>query len=250
MHVNQSKGNKRVRKDHEERSESEDDEIEGVQRDSPDKYTVIVRFNEKSQSDMKKINTFTLTTALANKVGEIIFAKVLNDGNLLIRCENESQVEKALKMKEIGKIKVGNSGRLGVKNGGGSKGVITGVPMSVGMEEIKKSVKGGKIINAQRLKTTKEGVEKDSETVLFEFDEDNIPKKVFLGFLSYPVREFVPKPLRCFNCQRFGHIARNCKEQRRCARCGGDHEYGKCGTGVQPKCCNCEGAPKFGLWWL
>ncbi len=27
MHVNQSKGNKRVRKDHEERSESEDDEI-------------------------------------------------------------------------------------------------------------------------------------------------------------------------------------------------------------------------------
>ncbi len=94
MHVNQSKGNKRVRNDHEERSVSEDDEIEGIQRDSPDKYTVIVRFNEKSQSDMKKINPFTLTTALANKVGEIIFAKVLNDGNLLIRCENESQVEK------------------------------------------------------------------------------------------------------------------------------------------------------------
>ncbi len=87
--------------------------------------------------------------------------------------------------------------------------------------------------------TTKEGVKRDSETVLIEFDEDNIPKKVFLGFLSYPVREFVLKPLRCFNCRRFGHIARNCKEQR---RCGGDHEYGKCGTGVQPKCCNCGGA--------
>ncbi len=70
---------------------------------------------------MKKINPFTLTTAQANKVGEIIFAKVLNDGNLLIRCEYESQVEKALKMKEMGKIKVENSGRLGVKNGGGSR---------------------------------------------------------------------------------------------------------------------------------
>lgn len=23
---------------------------------------------------------------------------------------------------------------------------------------------------------------------------------------------------------------------------GGDHEYGKCGAGVQPKCCNCGGA--------
>lgn len=68
------------------------------------------------------------------------------------------------------------------------------------------------------------------------------PNKVFLGFLSYPVRVYVPKPLRCFNCQRFGHTAKTCKEKRRCARCGGDHEYGKCGIGVQPKCCNCGGA--------
>lgn len=53
---------------------------------------------------------------------------------------------------------------------------------------------------------------------------------------------YVPKPLRCFNCQRFGHTATICREQRRCARSGGDHEYGKCGAGLQPKCCNCGGA--------
>lgn len=53
---------------------------------------------------------------------------------------------------------------------------------------------------------------------------------------------YIPKPLRFFNCQRFGHTAKNCREQRRCARCGGDHEFGKCGGGVQPKCCNCGGA--------
>ena len=82
------------------------------------------------------------------------------------------------------------------------------------------------------MKMAKEGVKKDSETVLIECEGENIPRKVFLGFMSYPVRVCVPKPLRCFNCQRFGHTAKNCKEQRRCARCGGDHEYGKCGTGV------------------
>lgn len=169
---------------------------------------------------MKKINPFTLTTALANKIGEIIYGKVLNDGNLLIRCANENQVEKALKIKEIGKIRVESAGKIGT-NGGGSKGVITGVPVSVGMEEIKKNVRGGKVIKAQRLKTTREGRKKESETILIEFEEDNIPLKVFLGFLSYPVRVYVPKPLRCFNCQRFGHIAGKCKEQRICARCGG-----------------------------
>lgn len=53
MHINQGKGSKRVRSVNEERSESEDDEIEGVQRVSPNKYKAIVRFNDKSQSDMK-----------------------------------------------------------------------------------------------------------------------------------------------------------------------------------------------------
>lgn len=113
-----------------------------------------------------------------------------------------------------------SAGKIGT-NGGGSKGVITGVPVSVGMEEIKKNVRGRKVIKAQSLKTTREGRKKESETILIEFEEDNIPLKVFLGFLSYPVRVYVPKPLRCFNCQRFGHIAGKCKEQRICARCGG-----------------------------
>ncbi|XP_056270945.1 uncharacterized protein LOC130194087 [Pseudoliparis swirei] len=190
---------------------------------------------------MKKISPFVLTTALANKIGEIMYAKVLSDGNLLVRCANEEQLEKALGLKEIVKMKVLSTGRVGAQKGGG-KGVITGVPVSVDMEELKRNLKGGAIVNAQRMKMTREGVKMDSESVLIEFEEKNVPNKVFLGYLSYPVRVYVPKPLRCFKCQRFGHIANNCKEKRRCARCGGDHEYGKCGTGTQPQCCNCGGA--------
>lgn len=68
-----------------------------------------------------------------------------------------------------------------------------------------------------------------------------LPSKVSLGYMMYNVREYVPKPLRCFKCQRFGHTAINCKGKRRCARCGEDHDYEKCKRGVQPKCCNCGG---------
>ncbi|XP_059813909.1 uncharacterized protein LOC132385715 [Hypanus sabinus] len=235
MNENQDKGNKRIRNDSGESSESKEDEQ--VERGA----VVINGFNEKAQGHMKEMNPFVLTTTLANKVGEIVFAKVLNDGNLLVRCANEEQLEKALKLKEIGKCKVEYTGRVGARNGG-CKGVITGVPMSINMEELKRNIKGGKVINVRRLKTTKEGMKKESETVLIESEEARVPSKVFLGFMSYPVRVYVPNPLRCYNCQRFGHIAKNCKRQRRCARCGDVHEYGKCGTGVQPKCCNCGGA--------
>lgn len=32
--------------------------------------------------------------------------------------------------------------------------------------------------------------------------------------MTYNVREYVPKPMRCYNCQRFGHTASTCKGKR------------------------------------
>lgn len=83
---------------------------------------------------------------------------------------------------------------------------------------------------------------------MVEFDTKTIPRELYFGFVKYNVREFVPKPMRCFNCQEYGHIAKLRKGKRRCARCGGDHEYGKCGTGVKPKGCNCGGEHSVAYW--
>lgn len=79
--------------------------------------------------------------------------------------------------------------------------------------------------------------EKEPGSVLVELSVKDSPEEVYFGFVKYRVREYVLKPTRSFKCQEFGHIAKVCKGKRRCARCGGDHEYGHRG-GVQPKCCN------------
>lgn len=39
-----------------------------------------------------------------------------------------------------------------------------------------------------------------------------------------------------------------CKGKRRCARCGGEHDYGQCGEGTKPKCCNCGGNHSVAYW--
>lgn len=77
--------------------------------------------------------------------------------------------------------------------------MIWGIPVEVPMDEIKANLKGGRLKDARRLHVFREWVRKDSESVLLE--EDNIPKKVV--YMTYNVREYVPKPIRCFNCERF-----------------------------------------------
>lgn len=71
--------------------------------------------------------------------------------------------------------------------------------------------------------------------------EKTLPKSVQIGYMSYSVREYIPKPIRCYKCQRMGHTAQQCKGKMRCARCGGQHEYGKCEKETKIKCCNCGG---------
>ena len=47
--------------------------------------------------------------------------------------------------------------------------------------------------------------------------------------------------IRCFNCQRFGHIARFCKAEPACSNCATNHLYqGSCN--FEPKCVNCSGS--------
>lgn len=46
------------------------------------------------------------------------------------------------------------------------------------------------------------------------------------------------KIMRCFNCQRLDHIARNCWLGKFCARCGDNHEESHC-MRKNPTCINC-----------
>ena len=78
-------------------------------------------------------------------------------------------------------------------------------------------------------------------SVLLEFNERKLPDSVLAGFKRYSVREYVPPPLRCYKCQKYGHITAYCKGKQVCGRCGGEHEFGKCEPGAQLKCSNCGG---------
>ena len=79
-----------------------------------------------------------------------------------------------------------------------------------------------------------------SQTVLVAYPKDNIlPPFIEVSGRKYRVCPFVPKPIRCNNCQRFSHSSHQCKSSVICSRCSGDHAYSECLDTNPLKCANC-----------
>ncbi len=70
-----------------------------------------------------------------------------------------------------------------------------------------------------------------------------IQKELFDEYLHRTCEYFDKdcKLKQCFNCQRYEHINRSCKYNRRCAVCANSHNESICNTSIEKrKCVNCE----------
>lgn len=97
------------------------------------------------------------------------------------------------------------------------RGVISNVPLEMTEEEVKKEIRGGKVMDVKRLQTNKGGVKKGSLSMLVQF-ESTLPKEVKMGSINYRVREYIPNPIRCYKCQRIGHVAQQCRGKNKDVR--------------------------------
>ncbi|GFU05669.1 RNA-directed DNA polymerase from mobile element jockey [Trichonephila clavipes] len=65
-----------------------------------------------------------------------------------------------------------------------------------------------------------------------------LPNTIKAGYLNCKIRPYIPNPLRCFKCQRFGHSQTSCRGQLTCSRCVSvGHSSTDCT--LEPKCVNC-----------
>lgn len=63
-------------------------------------------------------------------------------------------------------------------------------------------------------------------SVIVHFRDDKpVPQRNHLGFTSHLVEEYLGPALRCYNCRRLGHPAKNCRGTRRCKICSENHEH-------------------------
>lgn len=106
-------------------------------------------------------------------------------------------------------------------------------------EELMAGLRPEGVSHVRRLTTFRDGQRRDTSLLVVTFNTTTLPDTLLAGYIRYEVRVFIPNPLRCFNCQRFGHGSKFCKQSARCFRCGdAPHEGTPCSSPT--KCLSCD----------
>ncbi|GFS80391.1 uncharacterized protein TNCV_3448181 [Trichonephila clavipes] len=95
------------------------------------------------------------------------------------------------------------------------------------------------VIQVRRITIKKDSNIIPTKHLILIFNSPKLTTTVKAGYLNCKIRAYIPNPLRCFKCQRFGHSQIACRGQLTCSRCASvGHSSADCS--LEQKCVNCS----------
>lgn len=191
---------------------------------------------KRTDGDFMKVNPFIIEKSLYNLIGAAKGVNKIKDG-LLVQVSSAAQSRRLQQIKTLGEfhVEVVPHTSLNV-----SRGVIYCPDLlNCTLEEILDGMKEQGVIAVRRIKTKRDGILVDSPNHVLTFNNPVLPKRVKVAFYSLQVRIYIPPPMRCFKCQRFGHTSLKCDKEQLCV-CGKPLHVGNpCEEPLT--CVNCNG---------
>ncbi|KAH9360249.1 hypothetical protein HPB48_019833 [Haemaphysalis longicornis] len=235
--------------------ECENIEMESPKEDEDGFTTVTYRKNRASgipivfkpttaELSFWKANPNRVAAEIVAAINEKVLSSRINKGRKLLCWSELSAVcSKLLELKTLAGIPIN---ALIPESYMKTLGKIKDVPIDYSDEDLLEYLKERGVIAVRRQRTWKMNEDgsismRPLPNVFLQFRPDKpMPHRV-PRFTMYPVEKYIEPVVRCYKCQRYGHIARTCRGTLRCKTCSGPHDYKECLTKRQPKCANCSG---------
>ena len=185
-----------------------------------------------------KYNIFAIQKLLMCAVGDVASAKKLANGSILVEVLSKHQEQNALNMKMWVDTPITVTPHRSLNF---SRGVVRCREFRDCEDaEVLDALRSQGVTDVKHITTKRNGVVTPTNTFILTFKMATLPKHVKAAYLSIPVELYIPNPLRCFNCQKFGHGKFSCKHKAVCAKCGQEgHEDTSCQNPAH--CANCSG---------
>ena len=169
---------------------------------------------ESSSDDLllSKLSPFAVQNGFLVVAGTLKSIKRLRD--FLVECGKRAQAQNLLPTNRF----IDRPVRVLIhKTLNSSQGVIRCRDLADMSEvEIRDELKDQGVVGVNRVTLKKEGKVIPTNTLFLTFGSPELPKEITVGYLKVKVALFVPNPMRCFNCNKFGHTSQRCKVAAKC----------------------------------
>ena len=198
---------------------------------------------ERLEGTFEQTSLILLHRGITGMAGEPKLLKRIGKSAYLIETYKESHSSSLLKTNKIANIPVKITPHKSLNS---SKGIIKNPELKYCTEtEIHEELKQYGVTSVKKISIKRDNKTIPTGTHILTFDIPTLPSSVKIASLNIKVETYIPNPLRCFCCQKFGHHQSKCTRKPICPKCGEDgHPEEDCSSPV--KCVNCEGAhPAF-----
>jgi hypothetical protein len=187
---------------------------------------------------LASLSPFVIQKGIKGYIGSEGNIKKLRSGALLVEVTREPVARNLLKMTTFVQIPVTVSAHRSLNF---CKGVIRSHELSQMNEaDLLHELEDQGVTAVKVITQKREGQIKNTRTIILTFAKNHLPDNIKAGYMNIKVEPYIPNPLRCFNCQKFGHHQTTCRQRKTCAKCGlADHDGTPCSN--PPKCVNCGG---------
>ncbi|XP_055940895.1 uncharacterized protein LOC129971935 [Argiope bruennichi] len=161
----------------------------------------------------------------------------MRSGDLLIQTKSKKQADTLSKLTTLGSwpIKVSLHKTLNF-----SRAVVSEQSLVQHSDtELVEELRSQGVCAARRIHVRRDGRLIPTKHVVLTFETPVLPKFIRAGYLRCNIRPYIPNPLRCYQCQRYGHSRQSCRGKMVCGKCSSlDHETNTCDSEIL-KCPNC-----------
>ena len=210
------------------RPDSDDDEHEAstifTSQENFARYLIIESKNK--EKPVTSLSPFVIEKQIESMIGTAKSVKKLKNGSLLVETTRKTQTENLKKQTSFFGIPVEVTEHQSLNS---SKGIIRNPILRAETEEnILEYLKPQGVTHVKRFTIRKNNERINTNTLLLTFNSVVTPKTLKIFYQIIQVELYVPNPLRCFNCRKFGHHENNCPADLGsvCEKCGtGNHDH-------------------------
>ncbi|GFX42485.1 uncharacterized protein TNCV_1520481 [Trichonephila clavipes] len=188
-------------------------------------------------NEMSQKSPFAIQKAIQGIRGEPKSVKKLRFGDLLIETSSALQTKSFLLTKTFLNCSLTVNLHRSLNS---CRGVISETDLLCASEaEILVGLSDQGVTQVRRIKIKKDSSFFPTKHLILTFNNPKLPSTIKAGYFNCKTCPYIPNPLRCFKCQKFGHSQTSCRGQLTCSRCASvGHSSTDCT--LESKCINCS----------